>query len=61
MYQFYYVTLKVRYRDKVKLCYTDTDSLFVKIQTEDVNADFIDMADQFNFSDYLKTIQFGMH
>jgi hypothetical protein len=54
MYQFYYDTLKARYRDKVELCYTDTDSLLVKIQTEDVNADLIDMADQFDFSDYLK-------
>jgi hypothetical protein len=54
MYQFYYDTLKARYGDKVELCYTDTDSLLVKIQTEDVNADFIDMADQFDFSDYPK-------
>jgi hypothetical protein len=54
MYQFYYDTLKVRYGDKVELCYTDTDSLLVKIQTEDVNADLIDMADQFDFSDYSK-------
>jgi hypothetical protein len=54
MYQFYYNTLKARYGDKVELCYTDTDSLLVKIQTEDVNADLIDMADQFDFSDYPK-------
>jgi hypothetical protein len=54
MYQFYYDTLKARYRDKVELCYTDTDSLFVKIQTEDINADLIDMADQFDFSNYPK-------
>jgi hypothetical protein len=54
MYQFYYDTLKARYGDKVELCYTDTDSLLVKIQTEDVNVDLIDMADQFDFSDYLK-------
>jgi hypothetical protein len=38
----------------VELYYTDTDFLFVKIQTENVNADLIDMADQFDFSDYLK-------
>ncbi|CAB5352426.1 unnamed protein product [Rhizophagus irregularis] len=54
MYQFYYDTLKVRYGEKIQLCYTDTDSLLVQIQTEDINADLIDMADQFDFSDYPK-------
>ncbi|GET60564.1 hypothetical protein GLOIN_2v1775922 [Rhizophagus irregularis DAOM 181602=DAOM 197198] len=54
MYQFYYDTLKVRYGEKIQLCYTDTDSLLVQIQTENINADLIDMADQFDFSDYPK-------
>jgi hypothetical protein len=45
MYQCYYNKIKVQYGDKVKLCYTNTDSLFVKIKIKDVNADFIDMAD----------------
>ncbi|GET56481.1 uncharacterized protein LOC114537920 [Rhizophagus irregularis DAOM 181602=DAOM 197198] len=54
IYQFYYDTLKVRYGEKIQLCYTDTDSLLVQIQTEDINADLIDMADQFDFSDYPK-------
>ena len=31
----------------------DTDSLLVQIQINDINADLIDMADQFDFSDYL--------
>ena len=52
MYQFYYDTLKARYGGKVQLCYTDTDSLLVYIETENINADLIDMADQFDFSDY---------
>ena len=39
MYQFYYDTLKARYGEKIRLCYTDTDSLLVQIQTEDINAD----------------------
>jgi hypothetical protein len=38
----------------LKLYYTDTDFLLIKIQTEDANADLIDMADQFDFSDYSK-------
>src|SRR5947207_13810647 len=52
MYQFYYDTLKARYGGRVQLCYTDTDSLLVQIQTEDINTDLINMADQFDFSDY---------
>src|SRR3954447_16531966 len=52
MYQFYYNTLKARYGPSVRLYYTDTDSLLVQIQTEDINANLIDMADQFDFSDY---------
>ena len=31
---------------------TDTDFLLVQIQTDDINADLIDMTDQFDFSDY---------
>src|SRR2546421_4796598 len=52
MYQFYYDTLKARYGGRIRLCYTDTDSLLVQIQTDDINADLIDMADQFDFSNY---------
>ena len=52
MYQFYYDVLKARYKDKVRLLYTDTDSLLIEIETEDINKDLIDMADHFDFSDY---------
>jgi len=52
MYQFYYDVLKVRYQDKVRLLYTDTDSLLVEIESEDINKDLIDMAEHFDFSDY---------
>lgn len=52
MYQFYYDTLKAKYKDKIRLCYTDTDSLLVQIQTEEINADLVNMSDQFDFSDY---------
>ena len=44
--------LKVRYSERVWLCYTDTNSLLVQIQTDNINANLIDMADQFDFSDY---------
>ena len=52
MYKFYYDTLKVKYGEKARLCYTDTDSLLVEIETKNINADLIEMADQFDFSDY---------
>jgi len=52
MYQFYYDVIKARYNDKAKLLYTDTDSLIIEIESEDINKDLIDMADYFDFSDY---------
>ena len=35
MYGFYYGYLKEKYGDKVKLCYTDTDSFILYIMTDD--------------------------
>ena len=35
MYEFSYDYLKLNYRDKAKLCYTDTDSFIIHIITED--------------------------
>ena len=35
MYKFWYDYFKPRYGDKVKLCYTDTDSYIIYIKTED--------------------------
>ena len=35
MYEFWYDSLKPKYGDKVKLCYTDTDSFIIHITTED--------------------------
>jgi hypothetical protein len=54
MYQFYYDILKMRYGDNVELAYTDTDSLLVKITTENVYKDLTEMAEYFDFSDYPK-------
>lgn len=39
MYRFYYNQLKSKYGDRIKLCATDTDSLIVYIETEDVYED----------------------
>lgn len=49
MYDFWYNFIKRKYRDQAKLCYTDTDSLIIEIENEDVYADMIEDAD---FSDY---------
>ena len=35
MYKFWYDYLKPKYGDRIKLCYTDTDSLIIYIKTED--------------------------
>ena len=35
MYEFSYDYIKPKYKDKAKLCYTDTDSFVIHIFTED--------------------------
>ena len=39
MYEFYYEYMKPKYGNKVKLCYTDTDSFIIQIFTDDFYAD----------------------
>ena len=36
MYQFWYNYVKLKYREKVKLSYVDTDTFFVCIKTIDI-------------------------
>ena len=54
MYDFYYNTLKKQYGDRCRLLYTDTDSLLIEIQTEDVYADTAATADLYDTNDYPK-------
>ena len=42
MYEFLYGYLKPKYGDRIKLCYTDTDSLIPFIITEDFYEDIAD-------------------
>ena len=59
MYDFYY-RLKERYGDKIKLLYTDTDSLIISIKTKDFYEDMKDMIDEFDTSDYKKDNSYGL-
>ena len=34
MYEFWYDYLKPKYKDKINLCYNDTDSFVLEIETE---------------------------
>ena len=52
MYDFYYNTLKARYGDKIRLLYTDTDSLIVHVQTDDLYKDMAQNLDDYDTSNY---------
>ena len=46
------ITLKARYGENVRLLYTDTDSLIVKVDTEDIYADMLKHADLYDTSNF---------
>ena len=53
MYKFWYDYLKPKYQDKVKLCYMDTDSFIIYLETEDFYEDIANDIDEwFDFSKY---------
>ena len=52
MYEFYYTQMKAQYGDRVELLYTDTDSLLLEIQTEDVYRDMAEHQSLYDTSDY---------
>ena len=54
MYDFYYNTLKKTYGSNCELLYTDTDSLLLQIQTEDVYKDMAECPDLYDTSNYPK-------
>jgi len=53
MYQFYYDCLLPKLGDRLKLCFTDTDSLICRIESENLDDELRDIADKwldmFNF------------
>ena len=54
MYNFHYNIMKEHFGDRVKLLYTDTDSLIYEIQSENVYKEFASqkLQDYFDFSKY---------
>jgi hypothetical protein len=54
MYDMHYNHMKKRYGDKIKLLFTDTDSLCYFVETEDFFKDMLDNLDLFDNSDYPK-------
>ncbi|KAE9543657.1 hypothetical protein AGLY_002053, partial [Aphis glycines] len=54
MYDFCYNTIKKKYGNRVRLLYTDTDSLILEIKTDDFYQDIKINLDHFDTSDYPK-------
>ena len=54
MYSFCYDVLKARYKDDVRLIYTDTDSYVIQFFTEDIYEDWKGIKDCMDFSGYDK-------
>ena len=53
MYEFWYDYIKVKYQDRTKLCYMDTDSFVIHMQTEDFYKDVAnDIEEWFDTSNY---------
>ncbi len=55
MYRFYYDMLKPKYKEKIKLAYTDTDSFIIHTQTEDMFDDLKTLSEHMDFSGYDKS------
>ena len=55
MYEFWYEYIKLKYKDKAKLCYMDRDSFIINIKTEDFYEDIAnDVEKWFDTSNYDK-------
>ena len=52
MYDFHYNYFKLKYEEKAKLLFTDTDSLFYEIETKDAYKNFWVNKNMFDNSDY---------
>ena len=54
MYDFHYSVIKQRYGNFAQLCFTDTDSLFYHVLTDDIYSDMSGEQSElhYDFSDY---------
>ena len=52
MHEFHYDYIKVKYSNKSRLLFTDTDSLVYEIETENVYDNFNKNKEMFEFSNY---------
>ena len=52
MYQYFYNELKVRYRDKLTLMATDTDSFIYRVETDDLYKDMLQNIHLYDTSNY---------
>ncbi|XP_046347918.2 uncharacterized protein LOC125381613 isoform X2 [Haliotis rufescens] len=55
MYDFHYNHIKLKYREKAQLCFTDTDSLCYLIETPNLYADMAEHRHMFDTSNYDKS------
>ena len=54
MYEFWYDYVKIKYEDKARLCYMDTDSFVVNIKTKDFYKDIAEnVKERFDTSNYI--------
>ena len=61
MYEFHYDYIKPKYNSKVKLLYTDTDSLIYEIETQDFYKDIsLDVKTYFDTSNFQKNHPSGI-
>lgn len=56
MYNFHYTVMKPFYKEKIRLCYTDTDSFLYSIQTKDIYSDI-----KMYFHQYFDTSNYPMN
>ena len=57
MYEFWYNHLKIKYDNKIKLIYTDTDSFVIEVEIDDIYKDMYEDGHLYDFSDYPKDHQ----
>ena len=54
MYEFCYDYVKIKYEDKARLCYMDTDSFVVNIKAKDFYKDIVEnVKERFDTSNYI--------